>query len=67
VLPRPDAGFDVPVQWSPDGRYLAARTLSGVNSVNPGDETAVIIGTDGTRRPVTASTEVILIGWYVGG
>ncbi|MQC48358.1 MAG: hypothetical protein DWG77_04595 [Chloroflexi bacterium] len=67
VLPPPDLGFDVPVEWSPDGRFLAARTLSGVNSVDPGNETAVIIGADGSRRAVTAPTEVILIGWYVRG
>ncbi len=65
TLPGPDRGFDVPVQWSPDGRYLAARTLDGVNSVSAGSESAVIIGIDGTRRTVATETEVILIGWYV--
>ncbi|GMU41057.1 MAG: hypothetical protein AMXMBFR23_19230 [Chloroflexota bacterium] len=65
ALAAPEQGFDVPVAWSPDGRYLAARTFDGVNSVDTGTERAVIIGTDGTRRPVDATTEVILIGWYV--
>ncbi|PKN82869.1 MAG: hypothetical protein CVU47_01400 [Chloroflexi bacterium HGW-Chloroflexi-9] len=65
ALAPPEQGFDVPVQWSPDGRYLAARTFSGVNSMDAGTESAVIIGTDGNRYPVTAATEVILIGWYV--
>lgn len=65
ALAPPERGFDVPVQWSPDGRYLAARTFSGVNSMDAGAESAVIIGTDGNRHPVTAATEVILIGWYV--
>ncbi|MDO9444119.1 MAG: hypothetical protein Q7K37_02305 [Dehalococcoidia bacterium] len=65
ALTPPERGFDVPVQWSPDGRYLAARTFTGVNSMDAGTETAVIIGTDGNRYPVTAATEVILIGWYV--
>lgn len=65
ALAPPEQGFDVPVQWSPDGRYLAARTFSGVNSMDAGTESAVIIGTDGNRYPVAAATEVILIGWYV--
>lgn len=65
TLPAPERGFDVPVAWSPDGRYLAARTFDGVNSVNTGSERAVVIGADGTRRPLSATTEVILIGWYV--
>ncbi|MDP2328318.1 MAG: hypothetical protein Q8M79_09550 [Dehalococcoidia bacterium] len=64
-LAPPEQGFDVPVQWSPDGRYLAARTFSGVNSMDAGTESAVIISIAGDRYPVTAATEVILIGWYV--
>jgi len=65
ALAPPEQGFDVPALWSPDGQYLAARTFSGVNSMDAGAESAVVIGADGNRYPVTAATEVILIGWYV--
>ena len=63
TLSAPSRGFDVPVAWSTDGTYLAARTLDGKNSTNAGRETAVVIATNGERYPVSAPGEVILVGW----
>lgn len=62
-LPAPERGFDVPIAWSPDGRFLAARSFTGVNSADPGDETAVILDVSGARYEVPAEAEVIFIGW----
>ena len=63
TLAAPPRGFDVPVAWSPGGEYLAARTFDGVDSTNPGRESAVVIGADGARRAIPATGEVILVGW----
>jgi hypothetical protein len=62
-LPAPERGFDVPTAWSPDGRFLAARSFTGVNSAEPGDESAVILDVGGARYEVPAEAEVIFIGW----
>jgi hypothetical protein len=62
-LARPPRGFDVPLAWSTDARFLAVRAFDGQNSYAPGSETLVIVGADGTRRAVPAAAEVIFIGW----
>lgn len=67
ALPAPVRGFDVPLMWSADGRYLAVRAFDGQNSVYPGIETTVVIDVrTGERRVVDVPTEVIVIGWYTG-
>ena len=63
ALAAPPRGFDVPFAWSPRGEFLAARTFDGVDSTNPGRESAVVIATDGARRAIPATGEVILVGW----
>ncbi len=66
TLPAPEQGFDVPTAWSPDGRFLAARTFTGVNSAHPGEESVVILDAEGDRYPVISTTEIIFIGWIAG-
>lgn len=66
-LPAPERGFDVPLGWSPDGGYLAARSFDGVSSSDPGRESVVVISPDGVRREVAAPTEVIFLGWLARG
>jgi hypothetical protein len=66
-LPAPAQGFDVPLGWSGNGKFLAVRAFDGRNSVYPGLDTTVIIDvTSGDRFPVSIPTEVIFIGWYSG-
>ena len=67
TLPAPERGFDVPLGWSPDGGYLAARSFDGVSSSDPGRETVVVISPDGRRREVAAPSEVIFLGWLARG
>jgi hypothetical protein len=62
-LPAPPRGFDRPLEWSPDGRTLAARSFDGNSASAPGTETTVVVSTDGARRPVTGSGEIIVFGW----
>ena len=63
ALAPPDEGFDVPLSWSLDGRWLTVRHFERANNVDPGLDTVTVIGLDGTRRPVEAEREVIVLGW----
>ena len=62
-LTAPSRGFDVPVAWSANGTYLAARTFDGKNSTDTGRESAVVIARSGERYAVSAPGEVIFVGW----
>ena len=62
-LPAPEQGFDAPLGWSPDGRYLAARSFDGRDASEPGRESLVVIAPGGERFAVTADSELIFIGW----
>ena len=66
-LAAPERGFDAPLGWSPDGRYLAARSFDGPGSFEPGRESMVVISTDRVRRAVTSRAEVIFLGWLTSG
>ncbi|MEZ4502778.1 MAG: hypothetical protein R3C39_09155 [Dehalococcoidia bacterium] len=66
-LAAPTEGFDVPLGWSPDGQYLAARSFDGATSYEPGRETMVVISADGERFALSAATEVIYLGWSARG
>ncbi|MEX2375931.1 MAG: hypothetical protein WD942_10175, partial [Dehalococcoidia bacterium] len=59
LLPPPEAGFDVPLGWSADGRYLMARSFDGVNSNQPGIERTVLIDRTGARITLEVTSEVI--------
>ena len=62
-LPAPVQGFDVPLGWSPDGLYLAARSFDGRDAAEPGRESLVVISPGGGRYAVEAESELIYIGW----
>ena len=65
-LAPPARGFDVPVGWSGDAQYLAARSFDGTNSAAPGSETLIVITIDGERYVVETRTEVSYLGWFDG-
>ena len=65
-LAPPPRGFDVPVGWSGDAQYLAARSFDGTNSAAPGSETLIVITIDGERYVVETRTEVSYLGWFDG-
>jgi len=65
-LTTPDFGFDVPIAWSSDGRYLAVRSFDGRNSVTPGLQRTMIVDREGARIAVDVPSEVIFLGWYAG-
>lgn len=66
ALATPPEGYDVPLSWSDDGKYLAARSYDGTTANQPGEESLVVIAPDGQRRTVDALTEVLFLGWVVG-
>ena len=67
VEPGPEQGFDVPVAWSPDGRYLAVRSFDGSSAAAPGRETLTIIEEAIGRRAVGEQGSLEFIGWLSGG
>lgn len=67
TLAAPERGFDVPLSWSDGSAYLAVRSFDGDSASNPGNETTVVIGPDGRRYAITATGEVIFIGWVTRG
>ena len=67
ALAAPARGFDAPLGWSPDGRYLAARSFDGVSAYDPGRESMVVISTDGERRAIAVRAELIFLGWLPSG
>lgn len=66
-LAAPARGFDVPLSWSDGAAYLAVRSFDGSSATDPGNETAVVISPDGERHAITATGEVIFIGWVTRG
>ncbi len=65
ALATPEQGYDVPLSWSADGEYLAARSFEGTTANEPGKESLVVIAPDGQRRAVTALNEVLFLGWMM--
>lgn len=63
VLAPPEQGFDVPLGWSPGGRYLAVRSFDGRDAAEPGRESLVVIPVDGERVTVAGESDLIFIGW----
>jgi hypothetical protein len=66
ALTPPAQGFDQPLAWDAAGDALAVRSFTGTSAANPGTETAVVVSTDGQRRPVTASGDILVFGWVTG-
>lgn len=67
ALAAPPRGFDAPLGWSPDRQFLAARSFVGTTTQAPGAETTVVIAAGGQRRTVSATTDVIFLGWTTDG
>jgi len=67
VEPGPEQGFDVPVAWSPDGRYLAVRSFDGTSAAQPGQERLTIIEQGRGRKTVGERGSLEFIGWLSGG
>ncbi len=64
-LTAPERGFDAPLGWSADGRYLAARSFDGRDAYDPGRESLVVIAGAGGRTTVLAEHELIFLGWLL--
>ena len=64
-LPPPDKGFDQPLGWSPDGRYLAVASFSGDSLGNPGPSRLVFISMSGQRLALPEGSEIRFAGWAV--
>lgn len=64
-LTAPEQGFDAPLGWSADGRYLATRSFDGRDAYEPGRESLVVIAAGGGRATVLADYELIFIGWLI--
>jgi hypothetical protein len=67
VEPGPEQGFDVPVAWSPDGRYLVVRSFEGSSANDPGRETLTIIEEGSGRKAVGEQGSLEFIGWLSDG
>lgn len=62
-LVPPEQGFDQPLSWSPDARFLAVRSFSGDSLGNPGTPRLVFISTSGRRQPAPEGPEIEVVGW----
>jgi hypothetical protein len=64
TIPAPSGGFDVPLAWSPDGRYLAVRSLQGEppNQITA-EKIVVISPANGGRYELQTSGPAQFIGW----
>jgi hypothetical protein len=65
-LPPPDKGFDVPLSWSPDGKFLAVKSFPGESLVNSGPERLVFVAKGGQRLPAPEGAETQPVGWLKG-
>lgn len=64
-LPPPKHGFDVPISWSPDGRYLSIKNYSGTSGLQPGSSSLMIIDRNlGTRTLLESASETTVVGWW---
>lgn len=62
-LPAPDAGFDVPLSWSPAAAYLVVRHFEGTSTADPGPSWVVLLDAAGERRQLSPLSDVELAGW----
>ena len=65
TLPPPSRGFDVPISWSANGRYLTIKNYSGLSGLQPGISSLLIIDRSlETRTLVESESETMVFGWW---
>jgi hypothetical protein len=64
-LPPPDQGFDQPLSWSPDGKFLAVKSSSGDSIGNPGLPRLVFVSPAGQRPAAPEGAEFEPVGWVI--
>ncbi|MCH7576999.1 MAG: PD40 domain-containing protein [Chloroflexi bacterium] len=64
-LPPPDQGFDKPLSWSPDGKFLAVKSSSGDSIGNPGLPRLVFVSPAGQRPSAPEGAEFEPVGWVI--
>ena len=62
-LPSPDKGFDQPLSWSPDGKFLAVTSFSGESLGNPGSARLVFVSVNGQRPAAPEGADIRPVGW----
>ena len=62
-LTPPDSGFDVPLSWAPDGKFLALRSFEGTSEADPGRMRLVLLNSDGKRLIISENLDIVLVGW----
>ena len=63
ILPTPESGFDVPLDWSPDGRILVVSSFPDVELGGADGRRLEIVVEDGERLVVSEDPEVAIVGW----
>ncbi len=64
-LPPPEQGFDLPLSWSPDGKFLAVSSFPGASLGNPGLPRLVFVSPAGQRPAAPEGAEFEPIGWVI--
>ena len=64
-LPPPEQGFDQPLIWSPDGKFLAVSSFTGASIGNPGLSRLVFVSPAGQRPAAPEGAEFEPIGWVI--
>jgi hypothetical protein len=62
-LPPPEKGFDQPLGWSPDGKFLAVTSFSGESLGNPGSSRLVFVSINGQRPAAPEGAAIRAAGW----
>ncbi len=64
-LPPPEQGFDQPLSWSPDGKFLAVTSFPGDSLGNPGLPRLVFVSPAGQRPAAPEGAEFEPVGWVI--
>ncbi len=64
-LPPPEQGFDRPLSWSPDGKFLAVSSFTGASIGNSGPPRLVFVSPAGQRPAAPEGAEFEPIGWVI--
>lgn len=60
----PQGRLEVPLRWSPDGRWLVIRSLQGADSLALTEEELVLIdAASGARQPIRGPGYTAFVGW----